>query len=66
MKMSSPRDLRIVLPKFHENRLRIDREIGEKHAIQVNLTADIAISRNQNKNEYFGLNVSLYLTGMKN
>ena len=40
MKISrlSPRDSNIVLAKFHQNRLRIDGEIGEKHAKQVNLT----------------------------
>ena len=27
----------------HENRLRIDREIGEKHAIQVILTPGIVL-----------------------
>ena len=37
----SPRDLKIVLAQFHENLLRIDWEIGEKHAVQVNLTAGI-------------------------
>ena len=36
-----PRDSKIVLAKFHQNRLRIDLEIGKKHAIQVNLTAGI-------------------------
>ena len=45
MKISrqSPRDLKIILAlmKFNENRLRIDWEMGEKHAIQVNLTAGI-------------------------
>ena len=43
MKISrwSPRDSKIVLAKFRQNRLRIDWEIGEKHGIQVNLTAGI-------------------------
>ena len=27
-------DSKLVLAKFHENRLTIDREIGEKHALQ--------------------------------
>ena len=31
-------DSKIVLAKFHENLLRIDREIREKHALQVNVT----------------------------
>ena len=33
-----------VLAKFHQNLLRIDREICEKHAIQVNLTAGIGLN----------------------
>ena len=32
---------KIVLAKYHENRLRIDREIDEKHAIQVIVKAII-------------------------
>ena len=32
---------KIVLVKFLENRLKIDREIGEKHALQVNVTCQI-------------------------
>ena len=41
MKISrqSLRDSKLVLAKFYENQLRIDWEIGEKHAIWVNLTA---------------------------
>ena len=35
-------DSKIVLAKFHQNRLRIDREIDEKHAIKVNLTVGIS------------------------
>ena len=38
------KDSKTVLAKFHQNRLRIDLEIGEKHAIQVNLTAGITNS----------------------
>ena len=34
----------VVLAKFHQNRLRIDLKIGEKHAIQVNLAAGITNS----------------------
>ena len=34
-------DSEIVLAKFLENRLKIDREIGEKHALQVNVTCQI-------------------------
>ena len=32
---------KIVLAKFQENQLRIDKEIGEKHVIQVNVMASI-------------------------
>ena len=36
----SAKNMRYNSPsKFHQNLLRIDWEIGEKHAIQVNLTA---------------------------
>ena len=28
-------DSKIVLAKLHENRIKIDQEIGEKHALQV-------------------------------
>ena len=31
-------ELKIFLAKFHENRFRIDWEIGEKHVLQVNVT----------------------------
>ena len=31
-------DSQIVLSKFHENQLEIGLEIGEKHALQVNVT----------------------------
>ena len=31
-------DSKIVPAKFHEKRLKIDGEIGEKHALQVNVT----------------------------
>ena len=34
-------DSKIVLAKYHENRLRIEREIGEKYAVQVNVMAGI-------------------------
>ena len=34
-------DSKIILAKIHENWLRIDREVGEKHAKQVNVTASI-------------------------
>ena len=49
MKISrkSPSDSQIVHTKFHENRLRIDAEIVEKHAIQVNLTAGIDLVKLQ-------------------
>ena len=33
-------DTKIGFSKFHENRLRIDCEIGEKHALQVNVTSN--------------------------
>ena len=36
--------LNLVPCKFHENRLRIDWEISEKHAIQFNLTAGIVMA----------------------
>ena len=32
-------DPTIGLSEFHKNQLKIDREIGKKHAIQGNLTA---------------------------
>ena len=32
------------LAKFHENRLKIDREISEKHAIQINVMASIGLN----------------------
>ena len=39
-------DLKLVLTKYHDNRLRIDRAIGEKHAIHVqdNVTASKSIA----------------------
>ena len=35
-------DSKTVLTKLHENPSRINREIGEKHALQVNVTLDKA------------------------
>ena len=37
-------DSKIDLAKFHGNRLKIDREIGEKHAIQINVMASIGLN----------------------
>ena len=34
----------MVIARFHQNRLRIDWEIGKKHAMQGNLTAGITVN----------------------
>ena len=44
----------MVSAKFQENRLRIDGEIAENHAILVNLTASIV----ETEGYFFNLNLS--------
>ena len=43
---------RRVIQKFHENRLRIDWETGEIHALTINLTAGICNIRRHEPQKY--------------
>ena len=53
----------MAFAKFQENRLRIDGEIAENHAILVNLTASIVVTDGQMFTRVTSVSISTSDTG---